>query len=259
MGDGDIDVLANTRYNNLSWFENIDGQGNFGNEKIISTDLYQTSDILTIDIDNDGDLDVFAANSSDHKVAWYKNLDGTGNFGPQNVINNSGTTFIYALDINGDGFVDILSQNGSTRWFENDGTGNFGSAHIIIDDFVEFLSPVDIDADGDIDIIIEDFNQISWYENIDGEGNYSSKQTLIPNIYYPKDIGVNDIDDDGDLDLIIRKYPSSTDYHIVWYENIGGVFSEEKAISTNDMKISLFDLNQDGHTDIIAQDNNRII
>jgi len=41
--------------------------------------------VYAADLDGDGDQDVLSASSLDDKIAWYAN-DGTGQFGPQQVI-----------------------------------------------------------------------------------------------------------------------------------------------------------------------------
>ncbi len=40
---------------------------------------------LSIDLDEDGDIDVLSASRYDDKIAWYENLGG-GNFSNQNIL-----------------------------------------------------------------------------------------------------------------------------------------------------------------------------
>ena len=42
--------------------------------------------MFAADVDGDGDLDVLSASATDDKIAWYENMDGQGNFGPQHMI-----------------------------------------------------------------------------------------------------------------------------------------------------------------------------
>jgi FG-GAP-like repeat len=86
-GDGDIDALAALAYDgSLAWYENIDGAGAFGSQRIISTLVERPYSILGADIDGDGDVDILGASIDDKKVAWYENSDGAGNFGPQQIL-----------------------------------------------------------------------------------------------------------------------------------------------------------------------------
>ena len=68
------------------------------------------------DLDGDGDLDVLSASSDDDKIAWYEN-DGTGQFGPQQVITTQadGANSVYAGDFDGDGDLDVLSASSGRR------------------------------------------------------------------------------------------------------------------------------------------------
>ena len=69
-------------------------------------------------------MDVLSASSTDHKIAWYENTDGAGNFGSQQIIttNANGAGSVYAEDLDGDGDMDVLSASqgdGKIAWYEN--------------------------------------------------------------------------------------------------------------------------------------------
>src|SRR5690606_32938402 len=88
--DGDFDVLGfNEHDDELVWFENLDGVGNFGPKTIISTTCNNPTMAAVADIDQDGDLDIVLTSSDDNKVAWYANLDGQGSFGSEQVISST--------------------------------------------------------------------------------------------------------------------------------------------------------------------------
>ena len=79
-GDGDYDVISGSVQDNKTvWFENLDGLGSFGNEKIINDTPLSATDITAADIDGDGDLDIFATYLLGQMVAWFENTDGLGN------------------------------------------------------------------------------------------------------------------------------------------------------------------------------------
>ncbi len=70
---------------------------------------------------------MLSASWNDNKIAWYKNTDGHGNFGDQQIIttNADGAVSVYATDIDGDGEMDILSAaaiGNKITWYENTGT-----------------------------------------------------------------------------------------------------------------------------------------
>ena len=131
-GDGDLDVLSASHYDNkVAWYAN-DGSGQFGSQQVISTAVDGARSVYAADLDGDGDLDVLSASSylqeydgfRDSKIAWYVN-DGTGQFGPQQVITTAavGAKCVYAADLDGDGDLDVLSassEDDKIAWYENE-------------------------------------------------------------------------------------------------------------------------------------------
>ena len=62
--------------------------------------------VVSADFNGDGFLDL--ASAGGNKIAWYKNLDGKGNFGEQIVVtaNANGAECVAVGDVDDDGFVD---------------------------------------------------------------------------------------------------------------------------------------------------------
>ena len=124
-GDGDADVLSAARLTGqIAWHPNINGQGTFGAQQIVSSNTGAAENVYAADLDGDGDVDVLS--SSYEQVAWHENIDGLGTFGPDQVISTPAQTIgnIHAADVDGDGKIDVLStdnNNGGAAWYENDG------------------------------------------------------------------------------------------------------------------------------------------
>ena len=155
-GDGDMDIVTSDHWRDrISWFENLDGQGNFGLEKHITYLVQNPRSVHSADIDNDGDMDILSASVSDDKIAWYENMDGQGTFGSQQIISieANGAYFVYSSDLDNDGDIDVLSASrfdGKVVWYENlDGQGNFSSEKVITVDAVNVLSIFSTDLDND--------------------------------------------------------------------------------------------------------------
>ena len=124
-GDGDIDIATASHYNDtIAWYENTDGLGTFGPQKVIRTTADNTKisynthsghgvSIFGADVDEDGDIDLATASENGGTIAWYENTDGQGTFGPQQVVATNATDgqSVYASDIDGDGDMDLASAS----------------------------------------------------------------------------------------------------------------------------------------------------
>ncbi|GEQ86688.1 hypothetical protein ULMS_21960 [Patiriisocius marinistellae] len=229
--DGDLDILASyaissfTQINGLLWYENLDGLGDFSEHYISAEDSTKSK---MFDIDSDGDLDIVTIDFFDFGAGWHENLDGLGNFGPY--INFSGLNYVTSVDfgdIDGDNDFDVLlsSNNGNNlMWYENtDGLGAF-LPHIIIGQNVDSTNEGilrDVDNDGDLDIIsvLDEDNDIVWYENSLGDGVFSEKRIITQNLFNIRKIDVGDFNGDGDIDICAVSFPGALS--VVWYDNLG--------------------------------------
>jgi len=185
-GDGDLDVLTATAGDDtVAWFENTDGEGTFGAEQVISTDVDFATSADASDLDGDGDLDVVSSSLDDNKIAWYENEDGLGTFGPERVVTEGFNTAIVVVpaDLDGDGDEDLLTSAlfvDRVAWFENvDGVGTFGDERVlstIVGSGAELVA-ADLDRDGDLDVLASSSSrdQVLWYENRGGQ--FSLKTT----------------------------------------------------------------------------------
>src|SRR5690606_4064825 len=123
--DGFLDVIYTNRGNisRIVWKENLDGQGNFGNEQFLSDNIPAIEDIQLYDFDNDSDKDILYK-TTPGLLAWIENIDGQGNFGEQKLISNEvyRATDAAAGDINNNGFLDVISASSyddKIAWYEN--------------------------------------------------------------------------------------------------------------------------------------------
>ena len=232
------------------------GGGFFAPENVITTNADGAQDVVAVDLDRDGDLDVLSASSNDDEIAWYEN-DGSESFtrhlistdgdGPQSVI---------AADLDRDGDIDVLSvsfNDDTIAWHENNGSQNFIS-HVITtgSDGAEDVFVADIDSDGDLDVLAASRNDdtIAWHEN-DGYQSFS-EQVITTNADGAQSIFATDLDRDGDIDVLAA---SSNDDTIAWYENDGDNFFSQRIISTSAIgpsSVIAADLDQDGDQDVLS-------
>ena len=263
-GDGDIDVLSSSYYDNkIAWYENTDGQGAFGTQQVITTNMIYGSFVSATDIDGDGDLDVLSASIDDDKIAWYENTDGQGSFGPQLVIASpDAPNNVMGGDIDNDGDMDIILDAASGNiiaWCENtDGQGSFGAMQTISTDVSQPSSVflVDIDNDGDLDAIsssIQD-DKVAWYENTDGQGSFGAQQIISTTANEARFAVSCDLDNDGDFDIVSASW---ADDKIAWYENTDGQgsFGSQQIISTaadGASGVYFGDINGDNKLDVVS-------
>ena len=268
--DGDLDVLsASCDDNKIAWYAN-DGTGQFGPQQVITTAADGANCVYAADLDGDGDLDVLSASSFywewgdgyiDDKIAWYAN-DGTGHFGPQQVITTEAhsANCVYAADLDGDGDLDVLSasqEDDKIAWYANDDSGQFGSQQVVSTspaNGADSVRAADLDGDGDTDVLSASQwdNKIAWYAN-DGTGHFGSQQVITTEADGASCVYVADLDGDGDLDVLSASFG---DDKIAWYANDGrGQFGPQQVITTEaDGAKSVYaaDLDGDGDLDVLS-------
>tara|TARA_R110000787_G_scaffold96415_2_gene199723 strand:+ start:1342 stop:2721 length:1380 start_codon:yes stop_codon:yes gene_type:complete len=252
----------------LILFSVYNSYSQFSEQLIISTEAGGARGVFAADIDGDGDLDVISAAESDDKVAWYENLDGLGDFSPQNIINQNlnAAVDVFAADLDGDGDNDVLvaskghtQQEGKVVWFiNNDGQGSFLTQPQIISELTLGAVSVfatDLDGDNDLDVLSASFddNKVAWYKN-DGLGNFGTQQIITNTAYSTRDVFAADLDGDNDMDVLTVS--TGTD-KVIWFENLDGFgnFGAEQIITSNANAVAYIyasDIDNDGDLDVLS-------
>ncbi|MAY22915.1 MAG: hypothetical protein CMC74_09060 [Flavobacteriaceae bacterium] len=266
-GDGDLDVLSSfwadpPGEGKIIWNENLDGQGGFGNENVIDLGVPTATTVIPVDIDNDADFDVVLVDRNNDKIAWYENLNGLGDFGPQIIISIVLDWPIkgHVADIDNDGYVDIIGaayDGNQLGWFRNlNGTGSFSKLNLISSNVINprNIFAADIDMDGDLDVVSSSLgdNKVAWYENMDGNGTFSSQHLVSTEVTTPRTLFMEDVDNDGDYDII-----TNNGVEIIWFKNINGLgdFSNPIIISQETIyptSVFMSDIDQDGDFDVLS-------
>jgi hypothetical protein len=264
-GDGDLDTVSASRGDSkVAWYENLDGLGTFGKQRVISTAGAAVWSVHAADVDGDGDLDVLAASYRDDEVAWYENVDGIGTFGPQRVITAAadGALSVFAGDLDGDGDLDVVSADyyaDRVSWYENtDGNGTFRQPTTItsLADGAWSVSLCDMDGDGDLDVLSASYNNgaIAWYENTDGNATFGGGRIVSRTIVGVTSAHAVDLDGDSDLDVVSTSFNRD---RIVWFENTDGrgTFGNQRVIETSANGASRVwsgDIDHDGDIDVLS-------
>ncbi len=178
-GDGDTDIVAGIGTSPYApaeaiWFENTDGT--FADPLTVGQQQLTVGpngaigirQLLAVDVDSDGDLDVVSPSTLESTIKWFENSDGKGTFGDEHAVATEvpGVADVASGDLNGDGAVDFAAalfdvnelawyRNDSIRSADYDGNGEeddkdldiLCSAVITGDGDSNF----DLDLDGDVD------------------------------------------------------------------------------------------------------------
>jgi len=218
----------------------------------------QSYDVALGDLDDDGDLDAFVANSgsSPANMVWLN--DGTGQFTDSGQgLGNSYSQEITLGDLDGDDDLDaiVVNYNGNPIVWLNDGTGVFTTGQNI--DFgTESLALGDVDADDDLDILLVSSSHISPANQVwlnDGTGVFTDSGQRLGDLD-GVDVAFGDVDDDDDLDAFVINYtsPQKEGPDKVWLNDGTGVFTDGgQSIETNGngLNVALADVDDDDDLD----------
>ncbi|MBL7068553.1 MAG: VCBS repeat-containing protein [Candidatus Omnitrophica bacterium] len=279
--DGDIDVLA-TDGNTVTWWENpgapyTQNPWPAANQRNIDAAFAGANSVFAIDMNKDGDIDVLSTDGTN--VTWWENPGAPYTQNPwpnQNQWNIdiafNGANFVFAIDMDKDGDIDVLSTAGTgagvlndVSWWENSGSPNANTwtEYIIDDNFngAESIFAIDLDFDGDIDVAGcgGAGNTVSWWEN-DGSPRQSSWTENIVNLNFTgaSFVYACDIDSDGDIDLLGT---ADIDNDIAWWANDAnlasgnvGFLAEQKIddFLNGASSVSSSDIDTDGDNDVVG-------
>lgn len=240
--DGDLDLYVVSRGKEGNFlFENIE---NMGFKRILNHPL--TSDDIAasmacwVDIENDGDLDVFIVASGSGSNLVFKN-QGNGVFermndSPLTSGNGSGRA-CGCGDLNNDGLPDFYVANARkpNLYFKNLGNWKFekiNKGHVVEDIGYSYgVSMADYDEDGDLDLFLANFDKQNFLYNNDGTGNLTVvKQSILTQQQGGASKGHTwgDYDNDTDIDLFIANGTYRPDMHNFLYLNQGnGTFIQD--------------------------------
>ncbi len=253
-GDGDLDVLVASEWNDrVAWYEN-QGSGRF-TPHTITTSLDLVHSVSAADLDGDGDLDVLAVSESQDGVFWYENQGGA-HFGDATSLGYVDEAMsVFAADLDEDGDVDVLSTSllQGVYWYENNGEARF-TVHTITENARGAWSvfAADMDGDGDTDVLSASAHDdtVAWYENDGSEG--FTQRIITTTADWARSVRAADLDGDGDMDVLSA---STNDDTIAWYENNGSQqFTPHVITHLADEARSVFtaDMDEDGDVDVVS-------
>ncbi len=222
--DGFLDMIS-VHGNNLSVFKNkkITSTISISSFEIpINFQSIGSSDLVTIDLDEDGRPDVVTVNESLNNISIYRNIGNANDIG-------SG----------------LFSQKIDLQC----GTNPYG------------IATGDLDSDGKYDLVVTNYlsNTISIFKNTSSVGNisFSPKVDYATGIN-PYSIAIGDLDSDGKSEIVVSNFSATT---ISIFRNISATaiidsnsFATKVDFSTggNAAGISISDLNGDSKLDLVV-------
>jgi hypothetical protein len=261
-GDGDLDGFVANFYDqpNTVWLNGgpVPGPpGPFGPSGQ-SLGSSRSAGVALGDLDGDGDLDAFVANSAQPNTVWLN--DGMAYFTDSGQDLGSSDSYGVALgDLDGDGDLDALVANHGTSsgqpntvWL-NDGSGNFtDSGQDLGSLFSLDVALGDLDGDGDLDAFVANYYAGSGQSNTvwlnDGSGTFTDSGQYL-GISASSDLALGDVDGDGDLDAFVANF--SGEPNRVWLNDGSGTFTDSgQSLGSSDSRgVALGDLDGDGDLD----------
>ncbi len=263
--DGDYDLFVSVLYDptvpqSLMFYENT-GNAQSANHILRTNDFLKMLDVgnnsspVFVDIDNDGDLDLFIGsfNNPNGSIHFLENTGTVSN--PSfyysdsqyfNIMSDLVVTPAFG-DLDNDGDYDLLAGklNGTIDFYLNNGTpvsANFQNSILLRnnnDDSIDVGSSsspflMDVDGDSDLDLAIGGFNgTLSFYENTGNPASYEF--TSNPAYFGTLDIGDNstpffiDYNEDDVLDL----FSGSRNGEMFYFRNDGNNISPIWSLITN--------------------------
>jgi len=231
-GDGDADIIgAAFADDDLTWWENINGDGGAWTEHILNGDFDGARAVYAADVDGDGDMDILGIASNLNDITWWENVSGDFSIYTEHPIDDNfiAAFSVYAADLDGDGDMDVLGGSATpfseVAWWENDGIPADGGwiKHTLKTQFqyVASVNAADLDGDGDLDVLAtaHDNGRVTWWENVAGNGTIWLEHNIDASFDSAASAFTADIDGDGDLDVAAAGYSVFNGNKISWWEN----------------------------------------
>ena len=226
------------------------------------------SNLIAVDLDQDGREDVVACEGQDHELLWLRQLPG-GRFEERVIAKNlSGPVHSSVADLDGDGDLDLLVASmgelfpnndriGTLFALENDGQQNF-TPRVLLEKVarVSDVQPADLNGDGQLDLAVVQFGydqgEVRWMERT---GPWSFRSHNLLNLSGGVNIRVADLTGDGSPDLVTNLSQQWEEVYLLENDGRGNFKPRILFGSNNDdfamSNLAVGDLDGDARPDIL--------
>ncbi|MFC1757303.1 FG-GAP-like repeat-containing protein [Planctomycetota bacterium] len=264
-GDGDNDVLMVTRFNQIVWLENLDGDGRDWDVRDVAA-MTPASKAVLSDADGDGDMDIFTADFFNEELVWFENTGSYNNPWPEQVID---TYEDLALGIwvgeTADGKLEVVvASSDALHFYTGDRDGTFkdkastpvafaGEAGRVVN-----IEIVDFNGDGVRDVVYREGTsttaprEIYWLRGV-SPYTFASPKLLTVSDHTGSEYSIADLDGDDDLDIAVSAFYEHT--VSIYYNTDGqGTFSRRLLDLSAEEPSAIFpaDFDNDGDLDLVS-------
>lgn len=212
-GDGRPDVVTRTNAHTVV-LSLIQSNGALGSPTVIYQGSY-LSDIAVTDFNNDGKIDVIAADiATDTLVALAGNGDGTF-AAPVITQLPLAPTEIIAGNFAGDGKAAVVLRSYSAQalaLYKGNNAGGFADAWRMDETSAPVrLAGGDLDNDGNLDLVLANSNPVGYEVRFGiGDGTYTAPVTIAGPAVTPQRVVLADLDGDGDREIISCEFDANS-------------------------------------------------
>jgi len=255
-------IVAAWDSNTICWWENADGSGINWEYHEVDSVFPGAHEVFAADVNSDGFMDILGAAAVGNEIAWWENLDGSGENWDKHIIDAdyNGARSVDVANLVEGGYLEVIGaalldndvswwkyDEINDIWEKNEIIGNFDNSHKVVVCY--------INDDDDPDILGTAYSDgIYWFENNGDNPPTFTTHDIAPGfggavIAYP-----GDFNDDGNMDVAGSSQGLSK---VAWWENTGGasfdwIYHEISPFFNNAWPLNTGDIDNDGDWDVVA-------